>query len=720
MEESDMETKTCKSESSSSSSSSDINIKEEKNKKEQEENKSEKKSVLILYTILAYNTNVDHFLTCGLVESPDVHYILNVSQVAHDPYTAALESYLSDVKRRKKNLGFVRICKRNDDWSLRESLYENVKYVCMIDSRARGPFMPVWMKPGHWWCVLGSRLSTQVGVVVSTFCCVTSTTVSTSTNITLRDSPTKRSVRLAPWAFAMDRRVAEEVFTKGMLQTKKKSGVWELPPGALEEMANAVSCDTYCLESMSLSPLSTTTPTPTIIQWNFYSPILQPTPPPPQQHPYETVFVNANDAHTSLSPLVQLHTVWCRDEWRQSGFRSLVSLLDSSLVPSSSPLSLTSLLLVIQEAWFGPVNVTAPLTRRIVNNSLCIAKHENIVNLLVASHDPMPFKSKFLYIRYSWCGDSRSKLLRESQLCLTASLEIGAGFDPDPDAAPETVRLAGAITHETNDTEKKKEEKTKKGEDDSNKQGEVKEIESHPRLLLQSETKEKKEEKEESASRKRVRQTFVLLTVCLTEENNKQLQKEQYMRGITSVVEKCKNLQHCRVCIVENNSSALNTTENNNNNNVPHRTFLDDFGVPVLYTKNNLVTPDVDKEYADVRDSLLYWNVHDDDFVVKMAGRYYLHPVLCPFFDHISSPTCPYDSIMRYEGSSPTPTSKKGDRVTTGLIGLACKHVKNMVLKNSIECSWAAASLDVPDDRSCSLLLLGVYMAPDSDTYHLA
>lgn len=143
---------------------------------------------------------------------------------------------------------------------------------------------------------------------------------------------------------------------------------------------------------------------------------------------------------------------------------------------------------------------------------------------------------------------------------------------------------------------------------------------------------------------------YVLITTSLI-PNNFDMRKNHYIKAITSVLKRADPTRY-KIVIVENNGQRP--------------TFLDGFGVDVLYTTNNFNSPVHNIGYMEMKDILTFidkYQVQDDDFIIKISGRYFLSDP-CPFFDLFESePTT--DAIIRYGAS--------------GLIGMRCKYMKTVV-----------------------------------------
>lgn len=200
---------------------------------------------------------------------------------------------------------------------------------------------------------------------------------------------------------------------------------------------------------------------------------------------------------------------------------------------------------------------------------------------------------------------------------------------------------------------------------------------------------------------------YVIITTCLLEENY-DLRKSQYMKGIESMLDSIKGRNFIPL-IVENNSKQ-------------NKTFLDDFGIPVLYTRNN--DPEKcrinrtfigDIENKDVQECIKKFGISDDDFIVKFTGRYIVEPhseFMATLFDMMDTDPYKYDTIVKY-GNYDSPQNHRMNEVVTGLIGMRTKYVKQITFNNrSIEHDWAEISMKIPDEKVYIPDALGVQMCP--------
>lgn len=196
--------------------------------------------------------------------------------------------------------------------------------------------------------------------------------------------------------------------------------------------------------------------------------------------------------------------------------------------------------------------------------------------------------------------------------------------------------------------------------------------------------------------------TFIILTTCLYERNFA-IRQAQYTRGINSVIKRYIGNNNVKIVIVENNGKRAS--------------FLDNFGVPVLYTNNNfLQTWNIGhKELQDVLACISHFNIQEDDFIVKITGRYYLDTD-CPFFDKVDENI--YDCIIRYGNYRTPPMSKTSDCIA-GLVGMRCKFVKNVKIPDteSVEINWANESFSIK--KIYVMDKMGIFIAPASNEFFL-
>ena len=194
---------------------------------------------------------------------------------------------------------------------------------------------------------------------------------------------------------------------------------------------------------------------------------------------------------------------------------------------------------------------------------------------------------------------------------------------------------------------------------------------------------------------------YCIITTSLIQDNST-IRKQEYIKGILSLINKCSN-SNIKVIIVENNNLISS--------------FLDDFNVDVNYTDtNNMPTTNYGiKEIHDVLKCIEKYNIKDDDYVIKMTGRYYLSDT-SPFFDEICKlDKTNYEVIIKY-GWWGDNKRIKHENCFTGLICMKAKYIKQIDIPNDIktciEIRWAKVTIPLEDSKICALDKLGLYMCP--------
>jgi len=191
--------------------------------------------------------------------------------------------------------------------------------------------------------------------------------------------------------------------------------------------------------------------------------------------------------------------------------------------------------------------------------------------------------------------------------------------------------------------------------------------------------------------------------------------KSEYITAIKKIIETFKDY---KIVIVENNSLLKKFRVSVG----LHKTFLDMFGVPVLYTRTNLiVTRNYGmKELLDIFECIRRFDIQDDDFIIKITGRYMLTDT-SDFVKQVKQlEETKYDAIIRYGSymDIPAPIVKQQNCVS-GLIGLRCKYVKQIEIPNEdtfVEENWAKRIASLDDEKVCVLQMLGVYIRPEIKT----
>jgi len=111
--------------------------------------------------------------------------------------------------------------------------------------------------------------------------------------------------------------------------------------------------------------------------------------------------------------------------------------------------------------------------------------------------------------------------------------------------------------------------------------------------------------------------TYFIVNACIL-DSEPSIRDEQYKNGISKLIELTKDMENIQIIIVENNGGKQRYLEDYNNY-VNCTTF---------YTNNNrhIETGNIGiKELIDVIHCISRFDIGDDDFIVKMNGRYVLN-----------------------------------------------------------------------------------------------
>ena len=194
---------------------------------------------------------------------------------------------------------------------------------------------------------------------------------------------------------------------------------------------------------------------------------------------------------------------------------------------------------------------------------------------------------------------------------------------------------------------------------------------------------------------------YYIVTTCV---DACPIRKAQYMEGIGALKAFAGTAE---ILLVENNG--------------PRATYLDELGCRVLYTTNNKL-PTANKglkELQDVLDCIAHFELKDEDFVVKMTGRYVLQDPAA-FLEAAQSDR--YDAVIRYGPYFQPAAGDKMDDCVTGLVGMRCRYVKQIEKPKEKECvewKWGKVTRLIPDEAVCKMRYLGIRICPNSNSYFL-
>lgn len=196
---------------------------------------------------------------------------------------------------------------------------------------------------------------------------------------------------------------------------------------------------------------------------------------------------------------------------------------------------------------------------------------------------------------------------------------------------------------------------------------------------------------------------YIIVTTSIF--NDCEIRKKQYINCINKLkdVISVNNIE-CKIIIVENNGIR--------------KTYLDELNCDVLYTNNNFISSNNKgtKELLDIYSCIYKFDIKDEDFIVKITGRYLLHDN-SEFISKLKNNK--YDCIIKY-GSYYKPVDYKTNDCITGLIGMKCFYLKQINIPNEFECvewNWAKITNIINDDKIYKINKLGIDICPGSNQY---
>ena len=199
---------------------------------------------------------------------------------------------------------------------------------------------------------------------------------------------------------------------------------------------------------------------------------------------------------------------------------------------------------------------------------------------------------------------------------------------------------------------------------------------------------------------------FFIVTTSIF--NDCKIRKIQYIN--------CINKLRQTIINISIDNYKLIIVENNGNRN----TFLNLLGCEIYYTDNNKSKYEKGyKELQDIKDCIKEYNISDNDFIVKMTGRYFLDND-SEFMNIIKNfKNTQYDCIIKY-GSFLNPVNYKIYDCITGLIGMKCIYIKQIEPPKENECvewKWAKVTYLIDNNKIYFINKLGISICPGSNKY---
>lgn len=165
---------------------------------------------------------------------------------------------------------------------------------------------------------------------------------------------------------------------------------------------------------------------------------------------------------------------------------------------------------------------------------------------------------------------------------------------------------------------------------------------------------------------------YLIITACVENKvgiKNDAARKARYIECVSNAARLLKHQADVKVVIVENNGKR--------------ETYLDDLGLDVVYTNNNsLDFPHKGgNELLDIKDVVKKYKVADEDFVIKLTGRYKL--LNLGFINLVRLLGDEYDAFVKFFNVCTFRFHEEKDDCVLGLFAVKCKYIKAFTYGNN-------------------------------------
>jgi len=202
---------------------------------------------------------------------------------------------------------------------------------------------------------------------------------------------------------------------------------------------------------------------------------------------------------------------------------------------------------------------------------------------------------------------------------------------------------------------------------------------------------------------------IIIVSACLYGNSDLyEERKKNYISGITKLKQQMEG--YAEIFIVENNCQD-------------NRSFLDDLGLPVIYSKNNYInSKNIGQKWlTDMKYCIELHSIPDDVFVCHMTGRYLLESE-SEFIQNLKKDITNVDAIVRFGSYYPNASTHRQKDCVTGLFGMRCKYFRELPDKFEGCVEWIVAEkiLNNVEEKKCTpLKKLGIQIAPGGyDNYY--
>lgn len=199
---------------------------------------------------------------------------------------------------------------------------------------------------------------------------------------------------------------------------------------------------------------------------------------------------------------------------------------------------------------------------------------------------------------------------------------------------------------------------------------------------------------------------YVVIT-CSLINFQYEVREIQYKRGIEQAIKLFNSINNPNIGKIQ-----LVIVENNHTEDT--KTFLDDFGIPVIYTKNNHIRETNNKGYKELKDVnhvIDYFQLKDNDVIIKLTGRYFIHDDSA-FIEVLKTIDLEkYQAVLRYGGYCiPEVLLEKHYSCHTSLIAMKAGLIKKIEYPADgycVEFKWSEVTQPISYDE---LYILDKYL----------
>jgi len=156
---------------------------------------------------------------------------------------------------------------------------------------------------------------------------------------------------------------------------------------------------------------------------------------------------------------------------------------------------------------------------------------------------------------------------------------------------------------------------------------------------------------------------YIIISTSINNKNgikNNIHRQNRYIESIQQLLQLIDNDSNIKPIIVENNGLR--------------KTYLDILNCDICYTNNNKIKAPHKghNELLDIKEVIHNYNIHDDDLIIKLTGRYKL--LNAKFINLVKNNINNYDAFVKFFNVS----TKKYmfDDCVLGLFAIKCKYLK--------------------------------------------